>query len=144
MSPRDLRRLKREPPAWGVMYSGESDTKAARDGPLYRLYVCENCGRLGPMEAFQDDCRPGWTHGRLIRVTTATPGGSRTDLPGQNYSRRRRQWFRPITGLGLGAVLSTAFLVPYAYSVNHHKIPWATIACGCYGVVLLVVGTVRR
>lgn len=37
-------------------------------GPRYRLYICENCGRLGPMTAFQDDCRPGWTHGRLQRV----------------------------------------------------------------------------
>lgn len=33
-----------------------------------QLYVCENCGRLGPMRAFQDDCRPGLTHGRLRRV----------------------------------------------------------------------------
>jgi hypothetical protein len=32
------------------------------------LYVCENCGRLGPMADFQEDCRPGWTHGRLWTV----------------------------------------------------------------------------
>jgi hypothetical protein len=33
------------------------------------MYVCENCGRLGTMDAFQTDCTPGWTHGRLIKVT---------------------------------------------------------------------------
>jgi hypothetical protein len=32
------------------------------------LYVCENCARLGPIEAFQDECSPGWTHGRLIKI----------------------------------------------------------------------------
>jgi hypothetical protein len=32
------------------------------------LYVCENCGRLAPIESFQDSCRPGFTHGRLIKV----------------------------------------------------------------------------
>lgn len=31
-------------------------------------YVCENCGRLGVLSSFNDDCRPGWTHGRLIAV----------------------------------------------------------------------------
>lgn len=31
-------------------------------------WVCEDCGRLGPMSAFRDECRPGWTHGRLIGV----------------------------------------------------------------------------
>lgn len=36
-------------------------------------YVCENCGRFGPMSAFQDECRPGWTHGRLIRVFEVVP-----------------------------------------------------------------------
>lgn len=33
-------------------------------------YVCENCHRSGPMGEFQDDCRPGWTHGRLLRIKT--------------------------------------------------------------------------
>lgn len=32
------------------------------------VYVCENCGRLGPLTSFHDDCRPGWTHGRLTKV----------------------------------------------------------------------------
>lgn len=31
-------------------------------------YVCENCGRIGPMDAFQEECSPGWTHGRLVKV----------------------------------------------------------------------------
>jgi hypothetical protein len=46
---------------------------AAPSPPRYPLYVCENCGRLGPMEAFQEDCRPGWTHGRLRRVEQIRP-----------------------------------------------------------------------
>jgi hypothetical protein len=32
------------------------------------VYVCENCGRLGPIHTFDDECKPGWTHGRLIKV----------------------------------------------------------------------------
>lgn len=40
-----------------------------------KLYVCENCGRLGPIPAaFEDECRPGWTHGRLHRVEDVWPG----------------------------------------------------------------------
>jgi hypothetical protein len=33
-------------------------------------YVCSECGRLGPIASFNDECKPGWTHGRLIRITT--------------------------------------------------------------------------
>lgn len=40
---------------------------------IVTIYVCENCGRLGPIEAFQDDCRVGWTHGRLYRVKEVRP-----------------------------------------------------------------------
>jgi hypothetical protein len=34
-------------------------------------YVCENCGRLGPIRSFDNECRPGWSHGRLIQVKSA-------------------------------------------------------------------------
>lgn len=37
-----------------------------------RLYVCENCGRLGVWRDFADDCTPGWTHGRLHRIESVT------------------------------------------------------------------------
>jgi hypothetical protein len=33
------------------------------------LYVCENCGEARPIADFSDDCTPGWTHGRLIKIT---------------------------------------------------------------------------
>lgn len=54
---------------------GESEMQQAggRREPRYRLYLCENCGRLGTMGAFQDECRPGWTHGRLHRVEQVRP-----------------------------------------------------------------------
>jgi hypothetical protein len=53
------------------MPSGGSDFPA--------LYVCQNCGRLAPIEGFDErkfeQCRPGWTHGRLTRVeSVALPG----------------------------------------------------------------------
>jgi hypothetical protein len=34
-----------------------------------REYICEVCGLRGPMSAFQGECSPGWTHGRLNIVT---------------------------------------------------------------------------
>lgn len=38
-----------------------------------RLYVCENCARLGTLLGdFDDDCRPGWTHGRLVHVESVS------------------------------------------------------------------------
>lgn len=39
---------------------------------LVGSYVCENCGRLGPLSSFNDDCTPGWTHGRMIEVKSLT------------------------------------------------------------------------
>jgi hypothetical protein len=40
-----------------------------KDGGVRTYYVCENCGRLAQIDGFYDDCKPGWTHGRLIKVT---------------------------------------------------------------------------
>lgn len=40
------------------------------------LYVCENCHRLGVISDFNDECRPGWTHGRLTRVESGTEAAS--------------------------------------------------------------------
>jgi hypothetical protein len=40
---------------------------------IARWYVCENCGRVGPMADLQDECRPGWTHGRLLDVDPESP-----------------------------------------------------------------------
>lgn len=49
----------------------EIETIEAEPGPTASpRYVCENCGLLGSMSAFQEECTPGWTHGRLIRVTS--------------------------------------------------------------------------
>lgn len=34
------------------------------------VYVCDECGRVGRMHDFNQgaECRPGWTHGRLIEI----------------------------------------------------------------------------
>lgn len=43
------------------------------------LYVCTNCGRLAPLRDLNDDCTPGWTHGRLTKVTSLEPVRQRLD-----------------------------------------------------------------
>lgn len=48
---------------------GEAEAHLLPDPGAAPRYVCENCGRLGPIASFSDDCKPGWTHGRLIKVT---------------------------------------------------------------------------
>lgn len=38
-----------------------------------RWYACDNCGRVGPMSEFQDECKPGWTHGTLLPLDMGSP-----------------------------------------------------------------------
>jgi hypothetical protein len=40
---------------------------------IARWYCCEECGRVGPMADFQDECRPGMTHGKLWGVDLESP-----------------------------------------------------------------------
>lgn len=37
-----------------------------------QLYACQNCGRLAPIADFNDECRPGWTHGVLTKIDMAS------------------------------------------------------------------------
>jgi hypothetical protein len=42
-------------------------------GVIERWYMCQECGRVGPMADFQDECRPGLTHGKLWGVDLESP-----------------------------------------------------------------------
>lgn len=40
---------------------------------IERWYACDNCGRVGTMREFQDECKPGWTHGTLLPLDMESP-----------------------------------------------------------------------
>lgn len=61
---------------------GERGNREPVPPPAYR---CENCGHVGPMDDFQDECRPGWTHGRLRPFYTREQAGA-IPLPGHNIA----------------------------------------------------------
>lgn len=53
---------------WANIFANEIERLWAIQDAVVGSYLCENCGRLGPLNSFNDDCTPGWTHGRMIRV----------------------------------------------------------------------------
>jgi hypothetical protein len=42
-------------------------------------YVCVACRRVGDIAAFSDECRPGWTHDRLLPIETTAEAALRND-----------------------------------------------------------------
>lgn len=63
------------------------------------LYVCENCGRAGEISTFNDDCRPGWTHGKLTKIESVKVNGPMVDRAEDAAVRR--------TGRSLGTLGTT-------------------------------------
>lgn len=57
-----------------------------------RRYVCENCKRLGALADFRDECKPGWTHGRLIGAVVDAPAvRAAAETTAERQQRFRRE-----------------------------------------------------
>lgn len=85
-----------ELPRQSAAGAGMARPDRRRAAALIAHYVCENCGKCGPVRDFDDECRPGFTHGRLMGVNQKTAAAL---VARQQRERRAVEALREIAAL---------------------------------------------